>query len=110
MSDYFKPLRRKVGLVTLAMACLLTAGWVRSYCGGDRIIAIVMEGFESKNGYIQHIRIDLEGRGWKKPLVYRPDGTFCVPYWSICVPLTLLSAFLLLSKPRAAKPKSDSFS
>lgn len=30
----------------------------------------------------------------------------CVPYWSIVIPLTLLSAWLLLSKPRPAKPQT----
>lgn len=27
----------------------------------------------------------------------------CVPYWAIVIPLTMLSAWLLLSKPRQAK-------
>jgi len=31
-----------------------------------------------------------------------------VPYWSIVIPLILLSAYLLLSKPRVAKPKKMS--
>ena len=30
--------------------------------------------------------------------------SFAIPYWACTVPLTLLSAYLLLSKPRAAKP------
>ena len=30
MGEYFKPLRRKLGVVTLLMACVLMAGWVRS--------------------------------------------------------------------------------
>ncbi len=29
------------------------------------------------------------------------------PYWSIVFPLTLLSAYLLLTKPRTAKPKTN---
>ena len=32
--------------------------------------------------------------------------TYMIPYWSIVVPLTLLSAYLLLSKPRPTKPKN----
>src|SRR4051794_11550216 len=35
MSTFFKPWRRKVGVVTLAMACLLAAGGVRSYAIAD---------------------------------------------------------------------------
>ena len=33
--------------------------------------------------------------------------TVSLPYWSIVIPLTLLSAYLLLSKPRASKPLSN---
>ena len=29
--SYFKPLRRKIGLVTLVLACALTCGWLRSF-------------------------------------------------------------------------------
>jgi hypothetical protein len=29
MGDYFKPLRRKMGVVTLVIACVFAAGWVR---------------------------------------------------------------------------------
>ena len=30
MREFFKPWRRKIGVVTLVMACVLMAGWVRS--------------------------------------------------------------------------------
>ena len=32
---------------------------------------------------------------------------WAIPYWSIVVPLTLLSAFLLLTKPQTTKPGSE---
>ena len=36
-----------------------------------------------------------------------PTSYFChAPYWSITIPLTLISCWLLLSKPRPNKPKS----
>jgi len=38
---------------------------------------------------------------------YYPDGSVTywrVPYWSIVIPLTLLSGYLLLVKPRPKKP------
>ena len=31
MREFFQGWRRKVGVVTLVMACVLTAGWVRSF-------------------------------------------------------------------------------
>lgn len=43
-----------------------------------------------------------EGR-WGQPTTHRLR-VWVVPYWSIVIPLTLLSAWLLLSKPRVAKP------
>jgi len=30
---------------------------------------------------------------------------YCVPYWSIVIPLTLISLWLLLTKPRSSTPK-----
>ena len=33
---------------------------------------------------------------------------WAIPYWSLVIPLALLSTYLLLSKPRVAKPKSES--
>src|SRR6476619_2545374 len=37
MGTYFKPLRRKLGVLTLVMALLFMAGWIRSYCRQDTI-------------------------------------------------------------------------
>ena len=31
---------------------------------------------------------------------------YAIPYWSIVIPLTLLSAYLLLTNPRVTKPKT----
>ena len=56
MNGYFKPLRRKIGAVTLGLACLLMSGWVRSQFMGD--VVLVRAGktwsisFESNQGYI----------------------------------------------------------
>lgn len=37
MGTFFKPLRRKFGVVTLGLACVLMVGWVRSLSAEDRI-------------------------------------------------------------------------
>src|SRR6266700_4979357 len=37
MGDYFKPWRRKLGVVTLLLACVFVAGWVRSLSTFDSI-------------------------------------------------------------------------
>ena len=38
MSGYFKPLRRKVGVATLTLACGLAACWVRSFFVSDEFV------------------------------------------------------------------------
>ena len=35
MRDFFRGRRRKIGLLTLLMACMFAAGWVRSFVRGD---------------------------------------------------------------------------
>lgn len=37
MLQYFKPLRRKIGMVTQVMACLFAVGWVRSLIVADEV-------------------------------------------------------------------------
>jgi len=44
-----------------------------------------------------------EGR-WGQPTTHRLR-VWVVPYWFITIPLTVISAFLLLSKPRNSTPK-----
>jgi hypothetical protein len=158
MREFFRSWRRKVGVVTLGLACVFMVGWVRSLTRTDEIIVPgrLLRGstarylvFSSSRGIglekqwsnnvgadyslpegsyqsyphaldhhiggnrdsgdpIFDVRISLVGfvfedghskhngkaRGWY------------VPYWSIVLHLTLVSAFLLLSKPRKLVPKN----
>lgn len=154
MGDYFKPLRRKIGVVTLAMACLFAAGWVRSRFIVDQITFTrnvnCQEVFQSVNSclvWFPHREnvADFEsvpmiewnggffpasdmffvpdnpnpntskikwrfrapgiGIGHFSNLVRQP-GAYFMSYWLIVIPLTLLSAYLLLSRPPAPKPVS----
>ena len=142
MPTYFKPLRRKIGVVTLVMACVLMAGWVRSLSRCDTLFLNFginsRDGInradlhaESTDGYIFWAKSD-DGNFAKPVNVFEwdvrnrdslkgicslcpiksyliwltalnRDGTVrfrILPYWSLVIPLTLLSAWLLLSKPR----------
>jgi hypothetical protein len=142
MGAYFKPWRRKRGVVTLVMACASMAAWMRSW--------VIADEFEipMKNGRSHFFVAGDNWIGWvvqrdgdpvirlKKPIkMLTPpkkkrmswisrrerysddqfariqtnlDGSMSVvdnpnlflPYWSIVIPLTLLSAYLLLSMPR----------
>ena len=132
MREFFNGWKRKLGVVTLLTACAFAAGWVRSLTIGDQsTIRMNMNSLFwmiSNNGWFGCVAV-LEPnvgstteffRHWTdksspSPLVMGPfDGVpyrwnwassphFILPYSTLVVPLTLLSAWLLLSKPRPAK-------
>jgi len=145
MGDFFKPWRRKIGVVTLVLACLFMAGWVRSHFYVD-LVRIESHQLRSVGSMLMWVKFgdwnefnnfsskadfwetdNAKDVGW---LYLRLNGAddwkFCgfkfgngfghnglrflhywvVPYYAVVLPLTLLSAYLLLSKPRVAKPKT----
>ena len=162
MDDYFKSWRRKIGVVTLAMAFVFMAGWSRSCLFRDAVTIYTKHTVEdvlSLDGvlYLGHVtRIngvlavnvkwkvesefavrfrpigqrqdlyDTEKMEWphvSRSFLYKLNNmrmaprmdsngmTFkfdqlIIPYWSAVFPLTLISAYLLLSKPRVMKPKT----
>lgn len=162
MWSYFKPLRRKLGVATLMLACLFAMGWMRSRSIYEqyslhqkrRAIQFISSteffGFQafwlmkpstktnlrfSPRGYF---RMNSAGRSMGFPhfpsvphprhwVIQREIGLggfrivtanaswndiqfleMRVPYWSIVVPLTLTSAWLLLVKPRTRRPQPAS--
>lgn len=145
MKEFFRGWRRKGGVLTLLMACVLTGGWMRSLSTRDlfnfpidhtRLLMLVSNGrnvewdlYENQAGipacdfhYSLEPRDDsfhvegVEAR-WQWSVLgfqagvydYRGNGRggsltgitshMCkLPYWSIILPLNLISAWLLLSK------------
>jgi hypothetical protein len=150
MPTYFHGWRRKIGVLTLVMACVLIAGWIRSFLQedvwvmikGDATVGIIIsndgslcwsqaddpaipdvalrfeyvnfnpfpdpKGFDEKD--IQWIwRFAGCGFGKRFNEIYASSLQCCeIAYMPIVIPLTLLSAWLLLSKPRVAKLPSKS--
>lgn len=153
MRELFRGWRRKVGSVTLVMACVLMGGWIRSLRVEDLVLASgqAMTYHTSHNGLLQWDQITHtsgqpvspggETRRWEirllphhdpvtspmreSILVWRRQGLgFCaavaeypnsagipcrreqviIPYWSLVVPLTLLSAYLMLVPSRKRPP------
>ena len=101
MGDFFKPWRRKIGVVTLVMALASAGLWGLAQSKAKREIraqATIDEGYgvAITPMAVQAFKYDLD-RG-------RLGGGITIPHWAIVIPLTLFSAWLLLSTPR--KPKS----
>ena len=148
MGDFLYGWRRKAGGVALVLACVVVAGWVRSWRVDDLIqltseedmaTDIHIRSFEgflimqvetlvppkpikwavpkwsivelhktaaADDPMIWRFRWCGFAAGYELGRAYLPDGRvdlWFIPYWSIVIPLTLLSAYLLLVKPR--KPK-----
>ena len=156
---YFKPLRRKIGVLTLLLACVFAAGWVRSITRVDRIVIccsrLSRQQFKTDGDGFWYLRevsqrpvtfAHVQMFDWRLPAFhgwpgwpYREEswnfqtdwrwqaigfdlGKFHfqdegisqgarrwsvairVRFWSIVIPLSLLSAYLLLSKPRTRNP------
>ena len=163
MGELFKPWRRKVGGITLVMACVVTGLWIRSpiYCDFVRVCFVrncyQITSFENRvlwvHEYVNEGSIDdpfvqcrafevneslqrpnplrrLNERYWnvaigdcfvvsgtgkagyptrflKKPGPSITYGLIAarIPHWSVVLPLTAISAFLLLKKPKSSTSK-----
>ncbi len=140
MGAFLKPLRRKIGVLTLVVSCILLAGWIRSRFIGDFVAFSTshypLVTISSRLGTIEFawyreyslqtkpqwsaspIRSEHGNANAKDSFAYAwgigevttagrvisKGTTLTVHFWAIVLPPTLLSAWLLLSKPRIAKP------
>jgi hypothetical protein len=158
MPTYFKPLRRKIGIVTLALACVFAAGWARSQGYDDeldfwtgphqthslnssptgicwmkrsnlppdvpmttgRCGLVAFQSWHVGPGPFSDVpdpfrwstpqwQFSAMGFHFAESTINPPDygnlRIWIIPYWSIVIPMTLLSAWLLLSKVR--KPEKQ---
>ncbi len=148
MNGYFRPLRRKFGVLTLLLACVFMVGWVRSLTvidvltlRPDKYCSVFIVSNKSWM-FLQIAKAEVrQAHRLRWPTSYRSErarhlkhffkcypgqpnvlivdgksplpklSVYACPYWSIIIPLTLLSAWLLLSKPRKKKstelPRND---
>ena len=164
MSEFFRGWRRKFGVLTLLLACVLMGGWLRSlrtvnnvsFTIGDHSLiqlisrdaalavrrtksklavkelsvdrVLLMEFQAPQGNSTGHLAINVDpptraAEGAPFRWIIRRYGfeigscadklfplQICVvrvPYWSVVIPLTLLSAFLLLFKSRQAIKSHD---
>jgi hypothetical protein len=144
MRDFFQGWRRKAGAVTLVIACIFMAGWIRGLSTFDAIFlgtsdslvthdlsfsdhgiqwtrteCLTEKRFRRKTEWISvpigSLNIGKSEREWHWKFrgfgIAIGDSVFRsairtsirnIPYWAFITPLMLLSAWLLLNKP---KPK-----
>jgi hypothetical protein len=154
MGQYFQGWRRKIGVASLATACVFMVGWIRSFGVDDYLNAWAgRQSVGLKHYYNLWSLVSADGTLFLGRIWYQspdaaeiddgerdyrypqwsvsydsefPNGDLrfiwhlcgfgvyercpndpnngglrlLIPYWSIVIPLTLLSAYLLLSKPR----------
>lgn len=125
MRDFFRGWRRKAGVVTLVMASVVMGMWVRSGNISDFIsfpIGARQNMLFSMDGEIHWMGLTNGGRRWRfesfnsSPVVSVDDVVdlytgykkhapkdWYVPYWSLAIPSTLLSTYLILWKPQRAE-------
>ena len=121
MREFFRGWKRKLGCVTLVMACLAMAGWTRSYSVEDRIV-VEDAGYRISSvfGRIQwtwkyYHEVPSQMIKWHRQDVRTIPPEYEGPdyrnydqelsYWVIVIPLTALSCFLLLKKPKTPTQK-----
>jgi hypothetical protein len=122
MREFFRGWRRKVGCVMLAVACGLVGMWLRSSIVSDEWFYVL--------GEQQYLLLSSDGHvsssSWSVNTRDRHFGVTSIPksdplflwktigiqgaahrsehwtrgYWQLAIPLTLLSAYLILWKPR----------
>ena len=85
MREYFKQLRRMIGVVTLLMACIFAENWISSRIAA-RYIAAFGFGFDSTEEAVEFVTAS--------PTCH--VAILSLSHWSIVVSLTMLSAWMLL--------------
>lgn len=153
MREFFRGWKRKIGCMTLVMACVFMGAWIRGHgtkdiiatgngrglayhefnssyqgimwyshtsdlgyqwdAGWYRVRIFDRESFNPLAQFADEMAIDRRWQwlGFDCGQVHDPDSPsfktswFLIPYWSTTIPLTLISAFLLLSKPRKSTLK-----
>ena len=114
MGEYFRGWKRKVGCVTLLMACALMLGWVLGLISETWLDKL----FANNTQYVQYrLALTPEGFQFHKHQGYTPANgkpvdrdpvVIIIPLAPFAIPLTLLSAWLLLSKPRSKPAATQS--
>lgn len=106
MKNFFHGWRRNVGCITLALACVFTAAWLRSYQRHDLLWletthfrGMVYSSTGGLSVWIHESRRSSSPYGWLSEEVNREERGSQVEYWQLVLPFVVLSAYLILGKP-----------
>lgn len=123
--SYFKPLRRKMGFVTMTLTCVFVAAWLQSLYASNLIsidafesspyLKLSPEGMSFWIGSRSAIEISDDELTWfflgfnwlVADRIYPRLVHRTIPYYSVVLPLTALSVYLILSNPRIKLPLPD---
>jgi hypothetical protein len=129
MKEFFHGWRRKAGVATLVMACAFSAKWAESLddinhhffdlpqhwpdivSNSGQLKFRLFEDFELDNTDWEYFDDGADDRLWHPLITVEPftigsgrtmggGHAIVFEYWSLVLPLTLLSAYLILWKPR----------
>lgn len=114
MREFFHGWRRKAGCVTLVMALVFTAGWIRGLVIKNETLRFTFAGHQHlvflRGGVLdwRSCAIDYDPtKGWVMLDIDRYAERLLFPYDITSIPLTLLSAYLIFWKPRSKPTQSD---
>jgi hypothetical protein len=105
MREFFKGWRRKVGCAALVMAMTLLVAWMRSQFVSDRRCLLEYDSLsrhliaESKSGWLSIFEMKVIQHVDGSRDIENSSGV-SINYLTVIAPLTLLSAYLILWKPR----------
>ena len=102
MREVFRGWKRKIGIMMLALACLFAAVWVATLDESSDFPSLTLMLNTGEGNLI------MKGQIWLAPFAPSINGDefgWKIPIWSIVLPLTLISAFLLLKKPKTSTQK-----
>lgn len=98
MREFFHGWRRKAGVITLGLALAVMGLWIRSRIVDDQFTVCGMQ-FKSYGGVFERsdfLFLDVDRFGSSEAR----EVFWSLQYAWVAIPLTLLSAYLILWKPR----------
>ena len=111
MREFFHGWRRKMGCVALVTACALTFEWLRSLADGPESEQLLLPQFNSGKYHFSAWKVasDIVCTIDQSPVGTGTSITvseFAIPFCALVLPLTLLSAYLILypGKRKVAQP------